>query len=159
MSESKRRDPFEAHINTNLDVSHLGTGVAQKSPLQQEVDNLLFEIMDDRRIICEQYLSEEQRDMSFCLSQAITQDVMRKFYADEVQDLDDTELEAIVHKTVTLTMFADDQLVKAKQPKPEPAPIEPYGYPENPTWNDARQFINGVYIGLKNFFQRLFRRY
>ena len=159
MSESKRRNPFEEHINTNLDVSHLGAGVAQKSPLQQEVDNLLLSVMDEQRIICEHYLSEEQRDMSYCLSQAITQDVLRKFYADDVQDLEDNELEAIVHKTITLAMFADDQLVKAKQPKPEPVPIEPYGYPENPTWNDMRQFVNGVYIGLKNLLQRLFKRY
>lgn len=160
MSEANHRNPFEDHINSrDFDVSHLETGIAQKSPMQQEVDAFITALLEDEHLTCERHLDNEQQEMSYCITEGLTQDILRKYYADDVQDLGDEELRSVVRTSVTLAMLANERLVKAKRVEDVAPPPEPYGYPENPSWDDVRLFVINIFEGIKNFFQRLFRRY
>lgn len=169
MSEKKRRNPFEDHIESDaFDISHLDDEMHLQ--LLPELQALLAELPEelDHRI-CQEELDERQQTLCAQLTIEMVERVMRSQYAKEVAHIDEDTLVQLLTVPIAAAILAESRLrIPEPKPAPSPPPLSPFGgwtparpvspppvEAQNPEWAvKLGEFLRGIGAKLRRLFKR-----
>jgi len=170
MSEKKRRNPFEDHIESDaFDISHLDDELhLQLLPELQALLAGLPEELDHR--ICEDELDKRQQALCAQLTIEMVERVMRSQYAEELAHIDEDTLVQLLTVPIATAIIAENRL-RVPEPKPASSPLpsvtrfggrvpaQPASPPpvetQNPEWAvKLGEFVRGIGAKLRRFFRR-----